>query len=372
MEDLNKPVKQVGEFAGKDVRIESLPPATVACAYDPDDNPDLRPEGTNEYEGRATLSIIKKFIDDVDLFAIKPDARFYGWGDTINGKRVYMMWVTIPDDLEVPAPLWKDKFNGGLYLRTPYGFNHGEWMEKNDYEWDRTRKHNQFMYELKNPFSSFDHKTRTQEKNRFFCANGLMPIRKIKKWSDDSIKTALADLDELFSHGKTFEIDLAEMTKRGDLELKYENGTMVMRKAGFDGFVSGMETPRQFSVPLKIELRAKTDSTDIVLRYAKGGITFQDLYLGDTLCLTDIAEGNDYFHNKCGGTPINESIDIEWIISNDIMVIKVNGELRRIGDDYRYIEKFKEIPGFNISSAITVTTILGAMVTVEKLRVTEI
>ena len=372
MEELNKAAEQMSKLNEKDVRVVYVPPATVACAYDPDDDPDVREQGTNEYEGRATLSIIQKFINDVDLLEIKPDARVYGWGDTMNGKRVYMMWVTIPDDLDVPAPLWKETFSGGLYLRTPYDFNHGEWMERNDYEWDRTRKHNQFMNELVNPFSLFDSKNADSETIGFLYADGLMPLRKIKVWSEDTTKKTLAELDKSFSHGKTSEIDLMEMVKRGDLELAYKNGTMVIKKDGFDGFSSGMETPRQFNVPLKIEMRAKTDSTDIVIRYARGGITFQDMHLGDTLCLTDISEGNDYFHNKCGGAPVNEFIDIEWIIEKDIMVVKANGDLRCIGDDYGYIEKFKGNPDLNISSAISVTTILGATITVEKLRITEI
>jgi len=372
MEELNKAAEQMIKLNDKDVRVVYLPPSMVACAYDPDDNPDHDEGKKEEYEGRATLSILQKFINDVDLFGIKPDAKVYGWGDTMNGKRVYMMWVTIPDDIDVPAPLWKEKFSGGLYAKTSSAsVNLGEWMEKNGYEWNRIGKHNQFMTELVNPVSIFDTNNTNSEKTGFIYTDSLMPIRKIKQWSDDSIGTALAELDELFSSGKTTEINLSAMVKRGDFEMSYKNGFMVIKKKDYV-VGEGMATPQQFNVPLKIELRAKTDSTDICIGFAQGGLCFQDFNLRDKIIATDIIASKDYFHSALKEIPIDEFVDIEWIIGNEIMAIKVNGELWRIGDDYSYIEALRESPELNISSPVTVSTLFDATVTVGSLRVTEI
>ena len=43
-----------------------------------------------------------------------------GEGSPIYG---YEMWVTIPDDFEVPAPLEKKQFGGGLYASVPTNMN---------------------------------------------------------------------------------------------------------------------------------------------------------------------------------------------------------------------------------------------------------
>ena len=52
------------------------------------------------------------------------------------------------------------------------------------------------------------------------------------------------------------------------------------------------------------------------------------------------------------------------------MAIKVNGEVRRIGNDYVYMDKFKDYPEFGISSPVTVAYAWGSTVTVESLFVT--
>ena len=61
--------------------------------------------------------------------------------------------------------------------------------------------------------------------------------------------------------------------KDGEFDLKYQDGLMEMRAEGrYDA--AKMATPQQFNLPLKVELRAKTDSTDINLEYAQGWICY--------------------------------------------------------------------------------------------------
>ncbi|MBD5081814.1 MAG: MerR family transcriptional regulator [Ruminococcaceae bacterium] len=108
LEQLEKANQTVDEISS-DIRIIRLPPFTVA---------------SNHYIGRDPEEVVDKpvdkFIRDSGLYNIKPDARYFGFnhpnpGILEEGIHGYEVWVTIPDDMEVPEPLTKKKFPGGLY-----------------------------------------------------------------------------------------------------------------------------------------------------------------------------------------------------------------------------------------------------------------
>ncbi len=108
----------------KDVRIVYLPPATIASAHHIGDEP--------EYNAGMMM---EKFVRDTGLISIKPDMRHYGFNHPnpvdATGFHGYEMWVTIPDEMKVPAPLIKKRFAGGLYAAhmIPMGnFNEWEWL----------------------------------------------------------------------------------------------------------------------------------------------------------------------------------------------------------------------------------------------------
>lgn len=95
--------------ANGSVRIIQLPPFTAAANHvigiEPEESVD-KP--------------VDKFIRESGLYNIKPDSRYFGFnhpnpGILENGKHGYEVWVTIPDDMEVPEPLVKKHFDGGLY-----------------------------------------------------------------------------------------------------------------------------------------------------------------------------------------------------------------------------------------------------------------
>ena len=133
MEQLNQASEKLSKIEDKDVRIVYLPPMTVAAAY----------ASGEDCEGKAS-NMIKQFVFENDLLKIKPDARSFGFdcsqGATAIGEpsHTYEVWVSIPGDLEVPAPLVKRTFHGGLYaahvLRT-WDFEDwrllGEWVGTN-------------------------------------------------------------------------------------------------------------------------------------------------------------------------------------------------------------------------------------------------
>ncbi|WP_232380869.1 MerR family transcriptional regulator [Paenibacillus tianjinensis] len=144
MDDLNKANENLNKLADKDVRIVYLPPMTVAAAY-------ATGEGC---EGKAG-EMITRFVMESGLLTIKPDARSFGFdcskGAATLGEpsHVYEVWVSIPDDIEIPAPLVKRTFEGGLYaahvLRT-WDFEDwrflGEWVNesnKYDNDWNSPR-----------------------------------------------------------------------------------------------------------------------------------------------------------------------------------------------------------------------------------------
>ncbi len=144
IEELNKPNEILNKLTDRDVRIVYLPPMTVAAAY-------ATGEGC---EGKAN-SMIAQFVKESGLINIKPDARSFGFDcskETIalgETSHVYEAWVSIPNDIELPAPLLKRTFEGGLYaahvLRT-WDFQDWrllkEWVnasDKYDNDWDSPR-----------------------------------------------------------------------------------------------------------------------------------------------------------------------------------------------------------------------------------------
>lgn len=144
MEQLNQASEKLSKFEDKDVRIVYLPPMTVAAAY----------ASGEDCEGKAA-GMIRQFVKESGLLRIKPDARSFGF-DCSNGaaeigepSHVYEVWVSVPDDMTIPAPLVKRVFNGGLYaahVLRAWDFGDwrllGEWVnasDKYDNDWNSPR-----------------------------------------------------------------------------------------------------------------------------------------------------------------------------------------------------------------------------------------
>lgn len=137
MEELNKASEQLSKLTDRDVRIVYLPPATVAAFQYVGEEPEMH---VNE--------VMDKFVRDKDLIHAKPDFRHYGFNAPCpvdeTGYHGYEMWVTVPDDMEIPEPLIKKQFEGGLYAAymIPFGAfeewgRFGEWVQNsNMYEYN--------------------------------------------------------------------------------------------------------------------------------------------------------------------------------------------------------------------------------------------
>ena len=112
-----KPMKANKEMIEKDacVRILLLPPSDVEAYQYIGEEPE-------EHVG----AVMDAFVRDSGLYEKKPDSRYYGFNhpDPEEGSKVYgyESWVTIPEDMEVPEPLVRKHFPGGLYAAYTINF----------------------------------------------------------------------------------------------------------------------------------------------------------------------------------------------------------------------------------------------------------
>lgn len=147
MSELNNAQETLSKL--KDVRIIYLAPATVAASHFIGENP----------EDNAG-DVLNKFVLESGLCDIKPDLRHFGFNhpnptqeNPIYG---YEMWVTIPDDMDVPEPLVKKKFEGGLYAAHMISMGNfhewqwlNEWVQNNEtYESNSLNDNGEFMHGL--------------------------------------------------------------------------------------------------------------------------------------------------------------------------------------------------------------------------------
>ncbi len=131
MDDLNKAEETLNKSLN--VRILLVPPYTVASYHFIGENPE-----------ETVGDVVSDFVQKSGLYKKKPDSRMFGFNhpnpgileDDIHG---YEVFVTIPDDMEVPEPLVKKKFDGGLYAVLTIPFpefqlwnNLSQWVENSE------------------------------------------------------------------------------------------------------------------------------------------------------------------------------------------------------------------------------------------------
>ena len=110
------------KLTDRDVRIIYLPPSDVAVYRHVGDEPEAR-----------CGQVMSQFVLGNNLLRIKPDLRCFGFNvDNPNEPHGYETQVTIPGGMEVPAPLVKKQFEGGLYAAhmIPFGaFEEWGWLD---------------------------------------------------------------------------------------------------------------------------------------------------------------------------------------------------------------------------------------------------
>ena len=110
MNELNQANEKMTKLTDSDVRIIYLPPMTIASYSATGEN----------CEGKAGDEI-DRFVKESKLLDIKPDARSFGFdcSEQFQGigepSQRYQVWVSIPDEMEVPDPLKKIHYCGGNF-----------------------------------------------------------------------------------------------------------------------------------------------------------------------------------------------------------------------------------------------------------------
>ncbi|MDQ0196585.1 effector binding domain-containing protein [Paenibacillus wynnii] len=145
MTELNKAAEKIVTL--ENVRIVHVPPCTVAVSHYIGESPE-------EHAGEW----MAEFMQKVGLYSIKPEARVFGFNhpnpSPDRPHYGYELWVTIPDNLDVPAPLVKKQVAGGLYAAHTITLgNFHEWKLLSDwvcqnnakYEADTLNDHGEYM-----------------------------------------------------------------------------------------------------------------------------------------------------------------------------------------------------------------------------------
>ncbi len=106
MSDLRKAEDTLA--ARMDVRFVYLPPMTVAASHYTGPNPE-----------DSAGKVLDRFVAESGLMEKMPGLRLFGFNnpspESPGAMYGYEYWVTVPEDFEVPAPLEKKRFAGGLY-----------------------------------------------------------------------------------------------------------------------------------------------------------------------------------------------------------------------------------------------------------------
>ncbi len=105
MDALIKANERLNKLTDRDVRMVYLPPMTVA-SYCCKDN------STGDIAGEAIMSL------SIDLIGQNPDIRRFNFlthKENSVENDGFELWVTIPEDMDIPEPFIKRYFQGGLY-----------------------------------------------------------------------------------------------------------------------------------------------------------------------------------------------------------------------------------------------------------------
>lgn len=119
---------------------------------------------------------------------------------------------------------------------------------------------------------------------------------------------------------------LSELTANVDNYVTEKNGILTLyHEHQLDK--TYVLTPRAYKVPVRIEAVARTDSSNIRLKYAMGQLIFNWERNHDSLRCVEPAKGKAH-HNMNGRVPIHEWNHLVWEIEPDFMRVTVNGSER--------------------------------------------
>jgi hypothetical protein len=145
--------------------------------------------------------------------------------------------------------------------------------------------------------------------------------------------------------------------------------------------LSGMgyvRTPKAYQVPLKIDVIAKTDSTNLRLHFAKGQVILNWEENPDVFAVHEPIFGHDYKVEDKGRIPVNEWVNIIWMIGKDYFTVLVNDEQRfQFGKEDGLVTLGSGMPWLisnfdHLLSTVGIGPAWGSKVTVKSMKITEL
>jgi hypothetical protein len=171
---------------------------------------------------------------------------------------------------------------------------------------------------------------------------------------------------------KTEEILLDELIAVSDCKVERVDEGIHLSGMGY------VRTPKAYKVPLKIETIAKTDSTNVRLHFAKGQVILNWEENPDILPVHEPIFGHAYKVEGKGRIPVNEWVNITWIIGKDYFTVLVNDEQRfHFGKEDGLVTLGSGMPWLisnfdNLLSTVGIGPAWGSQVTVKSMTVTEL
>jgi len=134
------------------------------------------------------------------------------------------------------------------------------------------------------------------------------------------------------------------------------------------GGVDSMQTTDEYLLPLRIDVKVKTNCDNIRLYYKMGEVILNWEANMFELRIHDPVTGSNSGYYGKGHVPINEFVDVSWILHDEFIAVTVNGEYRLASDSFPYIETLKRSPQI-ISSRFGIGSAFGSTITVKSLKI---
>lgn len=165
-----------------------------------------------------------------------------------------------------------------------------------------------------------------------------------------------------------FTSQLEMLETRGNIRMNKNDEGLAITCPRDDGAVIA---PGKYIIPLKIDLTAKTDSTNIRVKYGNGVVILNWERNENELRVHDPVDGG-YCNGSVGKgkVPIDEFVNISWILDHDYMLLMVNGEVRLFRKNLPYMKLKNEGKPFP-ELEVGVASAMGSVVTIKELNITE-
>ncbi|GMK37322.1 hypothetical protein PCCS19_03750 [Paenibacillus sp. CCS19] len=126
-------------------------------------------------------------------------------------------------------------------------------------------------------------------------------------------------------HASTSDL-LMRMAEGNDIAARTEEGYVLDSGEQMDNRY--VWTPKAYQVPVRIEVVAMTDSSNIRIKFAKAQFIFNWERNYDHLRATEPAKGKTCHQLGAGRVPVGEWVSFVWIVEPSYMKLIVNGEER--------------------------------------------